>query len=138
MCLHIFSYTIYDHFLILVVPELIDELHYVKVFSKLDLKAGCHQIHIKAKDVLKMMFRTHEGHYEFLVMSFELTNISTTFQALMNLIFFVDILIYSQGPEKHEGHLSSKCFFEQHQIAYLGHWISVLGVEMDPGKIQAM
>ena len=95
---------------------LFDQLAKAKVFSKIDLRSGYHQIKIRSEDIPKTAFSTRYGLYEYLVMSFGLTNALAYFMYLMNLAFmpelnkFVvmfidDILIYSENESDHEEHL---------------------------------
>ena len=119
---------------------------------------------MRDEDIPKTAFRTHEGYYEFLVMSFGLTNAPSTFQSLMNdifkpyvkrfvLVFFDDILVYSHSLANHVNHLRTvlsilakhhlyakkfKCMFACMEVEYLGHLNSGEGVKADPKKIGAM
>nr|GEY56852.1 Ty3/gypsy retrotransposon protein [Tanacetum cinerariifolium] len=156
--------TIRDRFSIPTVDELLDELHGAVIFSKIDLKSGYHHIRVHPTAIHKTAFHTIDGHYEFLVMPFGLSNAPSTFQYAVNdifrpvlrkfiLVFFDDILVYSLSKEAHYEHLRhvfdtlnknqfhaklSKCAFAQAEIQFLGHMISKNGVQADPDKVVAI
>ena len=146
------------------INELFEQLKGAKVFSKLDLRMGYHQIRIREQDIPKTAFRTSFGSYEYTVMSFGLANAPSTFSRMMNFVFspfrneFVlvyldDILVFSKTKEEHAKHLRlvldklrehrfyakfSKCEFWLDEVLYLGHIISAKGISVNPEKVEAI
>ena len=93
-----------------------DQLRGARVYSKIDLRTGYHQLRVRETDILETTFRTRYGHFEFMAMPFGLTNTPAAFMDLMHRVFqsyldqfvvvFVhDILIYSHSEWEHEHHL---------------------------------
>ena len=132
------------------IDDLFDQLKGARVFSKIDLRSGYHQLRIKEQDIQKTTFQTRYGHCEFLVMPFGLTHALTMFMELMNrvfqpyldqyvVVFIDDILVYSNSHLEHEQHLKvvlqtlrenqlyvklDKCEFWLQEVIFLGHVIS--------------
>jgi hypothetical protein len=131
------------------INDMFDQLHGVCLFSKIDLRSGYHQLKIWECDISKTAFVSRYGLYEFIVMSFGLTNALAYFMYMTNkvfmeyldkfvVVFIYDILVYSRNEEEHEGHthlvlqklrddklyaMLSKCEFWLKQVAFLGHVI---------------
>jgi hypothetical protein len=138
------------------IDDLLDQLQGAWVLSKVDLCSGYHQVRVKEEDIPKTAFRSRYGHYEFLVISFWLTNEPAVFHDCLdqfNVVFIDDILIYSRTSEKHEEHLRKalerlrreklyskleKCEFWLDSVSFLGHVISGKGVVVDPKKVKAV
>jgi hypothetical protein len=146
------------------IEDLFDQLTGARVFSKIDLRTGYHQLKIRATDIPKTAFTTRYGLYEYTVMSFGLTNAPAYFMNLMNkvfmefldkfvVVFIDDILIYSKSEEEHATHLRliletlrehqlyakfSKCEFWLKEVGFLGHVLSAGGISVDPKKIKSV
>jgi hypothetical protein len=146
------------------IEGLFDQLRGASVFSKIDLRSGYHQLRIRPADIPKTTFITKYGLYEFMVMSFGLTNAPAYFMYLMNsvfmdyldkfvVVFIDDILVYSQNEQEHEEHLRkvlqrlrdcklyaklSKCEFWISKVLFLGHIINRDGLAVDPKKVAAI
>jgi hypothetical protein len=124
---------------------LFDQVAGAQIFSKIDLRSGYHQIKIRAEDIPKTAFTTRYGIYEYLVISFGLTNAPAHIMYLMNsifmpkldkfiVVFIDDILIYSKSMKEHEEHL--RVVLQRLQEPFLGHVISPEGIAVDPSKVR--
>ncbi|GBG65088.1 hypothetical protein CBR_g49163 [Chara braunii] len=146
------------------IGDILERLGGAQYFSKLDLKAGYHQLEIHPRDRYKTPFKTRYGHFEWVVMLFGLTNAPTTFQAAMTtefrdmldrfvFIYLDDILVYSRTLDEHIVHLRAvldrlhttkykahraKCKFAQQEFEYLGHFVTPQGISPLADKIKAI
>ena len=141
-----------------------DKVGGAKIFSKIDLRYIYHPVWIHDEDIHKTAFHTRYGHYEFVVMSFELTNAPTNFMCMMNnifskyldkfvLVFIDDILVHCKSKHEHKEHLCivlqvlqkhklyakfNKCDFYKPQTQFLGHIISKTGIAVGPENIRSI
>ncbi|GKA48985.1 putative reverse transcriptase domain-containing protein [Tanacetum coccineum] len=146
------------------IDDLFDQLQGSRVYSKIDLRSGYHQLRVREEDIPKIAFRTRYGHYQFQVIPFGLTNAPVVFIDLMNrvckpyldrfvIVFIDDILIYFKSRKEHEGYLKlilkllkkeelyakfSKCDFWLSKVRFLGHVIDSEGIHVDPAKIESI
>nr|GEW31482.1 reverse transcriptase domain-containing protein [Tanacetum cinerariifolium] len=156
--------TAHNRYLLSRIDDLFDQLQGSRVYSKINLRSGYHQLRVREEDIPNTTFRTRYGHYEFQVMPFGLTNAPAVFMDLMNrvckpyldrfvIIFINDILIYSKIRKEHEGHLKLilkllkeeelyakflKCEFWLSKVQFLGHVIDSKGIHVDPAKIESI
>ncbi|KAL8104390.1 hypothetical protein AgCh_028555 [Apium graveolens] len=143
--------TIKNKYPLLRIDDLFDQVKGACYFSKIDLRSGYYQLKIKPEDIPKTAFRTRYENYEFLVMSFGLTNAPAAFMDLMNqvykeyldkfvIVFIDDILIYSKTKDDHAEHLRialqrlrekqlyakfSNCEFWLDEVQFLGHIVDI-------------
>ena len=146
------------------IDDLFDQLSGARVYSKIDLRTGYHQLRVRDTDIPKTAFRTRYGQFEFTVMPFGLTNALAAFMDLMHrmfqpyldrfvVVFVEDIFIYSQSEWEHEYHLRivlqllrdhqlyakfSKCEFWLTEMRFLGHVVSASRVLFNLEKVEAV
>nr|GEX87936.1 putative reverse transcriptase domain-containing protein [Tanacetum cinerariifolium] len=122
--------TVKNRYLLSRIDDLFDQLQGSRVYSKIELRSGYHQLRFWEEDIPRIDFRIRYGYYEFQVMPFGLTNTPVVFMDLMNLVckpyldkfmivFMDDIFIYSKSEEEHVEHLSE-------------------GIHIDPAKIESV
>nr|GEZ82927.1 reverse transcriptase domain-containing protein [Tanacetum cinerariifolium] len=107
------------------IDDLFDQLQGLRVYSKIDMRSGYHQLRVREEDIPKTAFRILYGHYKFQVMPFGLTDAPMIFMDLMN-----------QEEELYAKF--SKCEFWLLKVKFLGHVIDSEGIHDDPAKIEAI
>ena len=157
--------TVRDNYPLPRIDEIFDRLSGAKIFSKLDLRSGYHQMRVEPSDTYKTAFRTDMGSFEFLVLPFGLTNAPPAFVRMLNRVFpfgefkgylavyIDDLLIFSRTQREHLLHVKSvletlrkhklfvkgsKCVFGAQEVEFLGHIVGANGIKTDPAKVEAI
>ena len=146
------------------IDNLISQVTKAKIFTRLDLPNAYHHLRITQNDEWKTAFRCSEGHYEFRVIPFGLTNAPACFQKMMQDIFknhlnvFVivyldDILIYSENEKLHQQHVNTvldiirknnltlnvkKCTFHVHELDFLGFNLTTTGINIHADTLDTL
>ena len=152
--------TVKNHYPIPRIDDLLDQLKGEKLFNKIDLKFGYHQVLIEPIDVWKITFKSKEDLYKWLVMPFGLTNAPATFMRVMNdvlrtfldeffIVYLDNILIFKKSREGHVIHVNkvidvlrkeklflkmSKCEFGKTSLVYLRHIVGGDLLKIYPSK----
>jgi hypothetical protein len=142
---------------------MLKQISWAKYFTKLDIRDGCHHLHMTAGGEWKTMFKYHYGLFKYTVMPFGLCNAPGTFQHYMNdpfrdfldnflIICLGDLLIYSNSLTEHKryvgkvleklGHAKlylklSKCLFDVEEVVFLDFLVGPQGIRMDPAKVDS-
>ena len=156
--------TIKNKYLSSRIDDLFDYLNGAKVFLKTNLQSGYYQLKVRENNIPKTAFRICYGHYEFLVMSYELANAPVVFMDLINrlfkgyvnkfvIVFIDDILVYLGTMEEHELHLRivlgklrekrlyakfSKCESWFKKVTFLEYIMSEEGISVDLSKVKTI
>ena len=155
--------TVRDRYPLPNIADMLDKLGEACVFSKLDLRAGYHQVRVHEDDIHKTAFVTHLGSFEWRVLPMGLTNAPPTLQRIMDkvlrafrgfvLVYLDDVLIFSKSTEEHAQHVRQvlaalrenglylhpdKCVFGVDTVTFLGHTISAGKITMEHDKISAI
>ncbi|KAD2393474.1 hypothetical protein E3N88_40451 [Mikania micrantha] len=138
MCIdyrELYKVTIKNRYPLPRIDDLFDQLQGSSYYSKIDLRSGYHQLRIQEEDIPKTAFHTRYGHYEFLVMSFGLTNTPVVFMDLMNRVCkpYLDKFIIEKLYAK-----LSKCDFWIREVQFLGHVVNEQGIHVDKSKIETI
>ena len=156
------SATVNDSYPLPHIHECTARLAGARIFSKVDMVKGYHQIRVNVDDIAKTAIPTLFGLFEFTRMPFGLKNAAQTFQRLMDAatselpgvsVYLDDVLIASATVKEHKAHLRGlcealkkfglvvnreKCIFGVKQLEFLGHKVSKDGIEALPEKVRAV
>ncbi|CAF0781861.1 unnamed protein product [Adineta steineri] len=115
---------------------MLDQINRTKIFSRLDLKSGYHQIRIKDDDVVKTVCRTRHGSLEFIVLLFGLTNAPSIFMRLINLLLYISMIFQFIGNHLYIN--TEECEFGVDHVGFIEHIVTSHGIKVDDNKLIAI